>query len=419
MAAHDDAHAATDTAPAPPTDQEAPEAAAGGAVDAPLPEADPAPALASAPSADAAVAEPELPPDGAQDPEERSEPSTDQAAAVEEPAADKGLSPAQTAQRLAELFPALFGPQPKPIKLKIQADLQQRAPGVFQRRSLSWFLSRHTTTNAYLKALLQHSTRFDLDGQPSGEISAEHRQAAEEELARRRAIAQAKRQAARGPQGPGRDRPTRHGPPAGERVPPNDTANDTGTPPNAGTPEQASGQPGDGADPSRARRAAPLPGRGQPTGERRERGPRRENRGASAQAAGPPSARGPGPSSVGQPTPEQRQPRRPDHRPQHAQVRHGPPPHRQDNGRPRAPNAANAAHATQAPQHDHTARPPAVQPPATPQDPAQRDRWQLLRAWESTSLSKSNFCALKRLTEADFDAQIALARQERGAARGG
>ncbi len=54
-----------------------------------------------------------------------------------------------------------------------------------------------------------------------------------------------------------------------------------------------------------------------------------------------------------------------------------------------------------------------------PQDPAQRDRWQLLRAWESTSLSKSNFCALKRLTEADFDAQIAQARQERGAARGG
>lgn len=49
-------------------------------------------------------------------------------------------------------------------------------------------------------------------------------------------------------------------------------------------------------------------------------------------------------------------------------------------------------------------------------DPAQRERAQLLRAWESSSLTKANFCVLKRMTEAEFDAALALARTERGGA---
>jgi ProP effector len=36
-----------------------------------------------------------------------------------------------------------------------------------------------------------------------------------------------------------------------------------------------------------------------------------------------------------------------------------------------------------------------------------------LRAFESSSLSKANFMVLKRLSEADLDAQLAQARQER------
>ena len=48
----------------------------------------------------------------------------------------------------------------------------------------------------------------------------------------------------------------------------------------------------------------------------------------------------------------------------------------------------------------------------------QRDRAFLLRAWETSSLTKANFCALKRLSEAEFDAQLDQARQERSAARG-
>jgi len=44
---------------------------------------------------------------------------------------------AETAAALAERFPALFTPStPRPIKLRIQADIQQRAPGVFTKKQL-------------------------------------------------------------------------------------------------------------------------------------------------------------------------------------------------------------------------------------------------------------------------------------------
>ncbi|MEI8267894.1 MAG: ProQ/FINO family protein, partial [Betaproteobacteria bacterium] len=117
------------------------------------------------------------------------------------------LSPAACAARLAEMFPALFGTQgpPKPIKLRIQADLQQRAPGLFTRKALSIVLHRHTTSTPYLKALVAAPTRFDLDGQPAGEIAEEHRQAAREEVERRRALVAARRAAegqARNPREP-------------------------------------------------------------------------------------------------------------------------------------------------------------------------------------------------------------------------
>jgi hypothetical protein len=49
-----------------------------------------------------------------------------------------------------------------------------------------------------------------------------------------------------------------------------------------------------------------------------------------------------------------------------------------------------------------------------PADPAQRERALLLRAFESSPLSKANFCALKRISETELDAQLARAREERG-----
>ncbi|HSI49317.1 MAG TPA: ProQ/FINO family protein [Ideonella sp.] len=104
------------------------------------------------------------------------------------------MSPAECAQALKSRFPALFAGAPRPLKLRIQADIQARAPGVFTRQSLSAFLRRHTGSTSYLIALSRAKTRFDLDGQPADELSDEHRQAALDELARRRGITQQRRE---------------------------------------------------------------------------------------------------------------------------------------------------------------------------------------------------------------------------------
>ncbi|MBQ0961041.1 ProQ/FinO family protein [Ideonella sp. 4Y11] len=98
-------------------------------------------------------------------------------------------------RELRQRFPALFGDQARPIKLRIQADIQQRAPGVFTKKALSIFLHRHTTHTSYLLALAKATHRYDLDGQPAGELTEEHRQAARDELARRKAIVQERRAA--------------------------------------------------------------------------------------------------------------------------------------------------------------------------------------------------------------------------------
>jgi ProP effector len=114
-----------------------------------------------------------------------------------EPAAKQApeQTPAATAARLAELFPALFGGAPKPLKLRIQVDIQERAPGVFSKQALSAFFRRHTGATSYLMAVSKGKQRFDLDGQPAGELSDEHRQVATDELVRRRANVNAKREA--------------------------------------------------------------------------------------------------------------------------------------------------------------------------------------------------------------------------------
>jgi len=97
------------------------------------------------------------------------------------------------AAALKELFPALFSGQAKPVKLRIQADIQQRAPGKFTKQQLSAFLRRYTGGTGYLIGLTKAKQRFDLDGQPAGDITEEHRQAAQEELTRRRGITETRR----------------------------------------------------------------------------------------------------------------------------------------------------------------------------------------------------------------------------------
>ena len=97
------------------------------------------------------------------------------------------LPPAECAALLAARFPAVFGKDVhRPLKLRIAADIQQELPNTFTKRSLSAFLHRHTTSTPYLRALASEPHRYDLSGAPAGEVSAEHRQAAADEVQRRR-----------------------------------------------------------------------------------------------------------------------------------------------------------------------------------------------------------------------------------------
>lgn len=93
----------------------------------------------------------------------------------------------QTGPHLRQLFPALFGRDPKPLKLRIQQDIQERAPGVFSKQALSAFLRRHTGSTSYLIGVSKAKHRFDLDGAVASELSEEHRGIAVQELERRRA----------------------------------------------------------------------------------------------------------------------------------------------------------------------------------------------------------------------------------------
>jgi hypothetical protein len=108
------------------------------------------------------------------------------------PPAPAELGAEACADMLKQRFPALFGGAPKPLKLRIQADIRERAPGVFSKAALSGFLRRHTGRTAYLIALTRATHRFDLDGAPADPISDEHRQAARDELARRRALSESR-----------------------------------------------------------------------------------------------------------------------------------------------------------------------------------------------------------------------------------
>ncbi len=108
--------------------------------------------------------------------------------------APEEVSARDIAAELKALFPALFTGKPKPVKLRIQADIQERAPGQFTKAQLSAFLRRHTGSTGYLIALTQAKTRFDLDGNAAGELSEEHLAAAREELARRRGLKQEREQ---------------------------------------------------------------------------------------------------------------------------------------------------------------------------------------------------------------------------------
>ncbi len=64
------------------------------------------------------------------------------------------------------------------------------------------------------------------------------------------------------------------------------------------------------------------------------------------------------------------------------------------------------------------AEPPRDTTPPGPDAEARRSRALLLRAYETSTISRANFCVLKRLSEAELEAQLQQARAERGEQRG-
>ena len=64
---------------------------------------------------------------------------------------------------------------------------------MFSKQALSAFFRRYTGSTAYLQAVARGAHRLDLDGQPAGEISDEHRRGAVDEMARRRALHEERR----------------------------------------------------------------------------------------------------------------------------------------------------------------------------------------------------------------------------------
>lgn len=280
------------------------------------------------------------------------------------------LPPAECAARLAALFPALFTPgAAKPLKLRIQADIQQRAPGIFNKKSLSVFLHRYTTSTAYLRAMVGSPHRIDLDGAPAGEVADEHRQAATAELERRRTLHEERRVAEREAQRKAEDErrkalqaqwPARRAP---------------GT---VADGPDAAVAPG-ARDARDARGTRPRPAQGErrdtPDGARPRTRPDAPRRAAGES-----------------PRPPMGAPRTP-----HDGQRRPPDPHRPRRDEPRM-----------------AALEPGAAPPL--EDAGRRERALLLRAYESSTLTRANFCVLKRMTEPELDALLAQARQEAPAA---
>jgi sRNA-binding protein len=89
-------------------------------------------------------------------------------------------------EKLAELFPALFGAQFLPLKRGIFQDLQQAHPDVFATDALKSALSQHTRSTRYLSAVAQGLQRHDLQGAPVEVMAPEHVHHALLEVFRRR-----------------------------------------------------------------------------------------------------------------------------------------------------------------------------------------------------------------------------------------
>lgn len=110
-------------------------------------------------------------------------PSTDKPPSRRRAPADSNLP---VLEKLAELYPQLFGAQFLPLKRGIFQDLQLAHPEVFTTEALKSALSQHTRSTRYLSAVAQGLQRHDLQGEPVEVMAPEHVHHALLEVFRRR-----------------------------------------------------------------------------------------------------------------------------------------------------------------------------------------------------------------------------------------
>jgi ProP effector len=76
--------------------------------------------------------------------------------------------------RLAELYPRLFGPNPRPLKRGIFQDLLAAHPDGFDKDALKAALALHTRATRYLLAMASGAPRCGLDGRAVEAVAPEH-----------------------------------------------------------------------------------------------------------------------------------------------------------------------------------------------------------------------------------------------------
>ncbi len=89
-------------------------------------------------------------------------------------------------EKLAALYPHLFGATFRPLKRGIFQDLLDAQPGSFEKESLKDALSTHTRSTRYLASVASGMPRTDLLGQPVEAMAPEHVHHALLEVFRRR-----------------------------------------------------------------------------------------------------------------------------------------------------------------------------------------------------------------------------------------
>ena len=89
-------------------------------------------------------------------------------------------------EKMAALYPQLFGAVFLPLKRGIFQDLLQAHPDAFDKDSLKAALSMHTRSTRYLTAVASGEQRHDLTGQPVEAMAPEHVHHALLEVFRRR-----------------------------------------------------------------------------------------------------------------------------------------------------------------------------------------------------------------------------------------